>query len=129
MPTCFAYGCHVRRDNLPPGVSFHRFPRDIQQCTRWVVNCGVDVGNIGRFVKESVSMSKPRHFLCSKHFTENQFQLDYKSELLPEHMKPRRPVRQLLKDAVPTLFIFTTTHPRTSSEQRLQRKQRENVRR
>ncbi|XP_043932050.1 52 kDa repressor of the inhibitor of the protein kinase-like isoform X2 [Protopterus annectens] len=123
MPQCLAYGCKIRRDSLPPGVSFHRFPRDAQLCTRWTVNCRTDVGNIAKFVKEEVSSKKARHFLCSLHFEESQFELNYMHELLPDELRPRRPVRRLLKDAVPTLFSFSTSTPRTSSVRRLRHKQ------
>ncbi|XP_043923713.1 zinc finger protein 708-like [Protopterus annectens] len=127
MPQCFAYGCRNRRDCLPPGLSFHRFPRDIKLCTRWVVNCGTDVCNISQFVKAEVTSVKPLHFLCSNHFEESQFELNFMHQLLPDGMKPRRPVRRLIRNAVPTLFGFSTKNLRTSTIRRLQRKQHINL--
>ncbi|XP_043945657.1 uncharacterized protein LOC122816730 [Protopterus annectens] len=125
MPSCFAINCGMRQDNLPQGVSFHRFPRDINLCRQWVINCGRDIGSVPEFVKEVLSSAKPRHFLCSKHFEESQFHLDYQHQLLPDEMKPKRLIRKLIKGAVPSIFALSTSKTQTSSVHRLQQKQQQ----
>lgn len=127
MPQCLAYGCKVTRGCLPEGVSFHRFPRDVKLCTVWVRRCGTDVGNISKFVSEEVQSTTPRHFLCSNHFEEDMFELDYRYELLPDNLKPRRPRRRLIETAVPTVFTFSKCKRRRSSLQQIEKRDRQKL--
>ncbi|XP_043926603.1 uncharacterized protein LOC122801130 [Protopterus annectens] len=124
MPQCLAYGCQTRRGRMPEGMSFHRFPRDAQLCTKWVRRCGTDVGDIIKFVKAEIISNPPKHYLCSRHFTEDMFELDFRYELMPDSMKPRRPRRILKANALPTMFDFAQKHIRNSSVQRIDRNMR-----
>lgn len=118
MPQCLAYGCRIRRGSLPEGVSFHRFPRDVELCTVWALRCGTDVGSIKKFVCEEIQRKAPRHFLCSNHFESDMFELDYRHELMPDAMKPRRLMRRLTKSAVPTIFNLSSSKCSKSSKRK-----------
>ena len=89
MPSCGAPGC-TNRCSDKKDISFHRLPNANRQEIRekWL-------NNIKRKVVPNVM------FICSEHFEKACFKRDLKAELIPG-TKPRN---ELLKDAVPTIFI------------------------
>ena len=93
MVFCNAFGCSNSDKHRKDGVSFHRFPKDVELRKRWV--------NALRLV------SLPENFLqtgrvCSEQFTADDFQRDLQAEMLGGRGR-----RQLKPGAVPSVFSFT----------------------
>ena len=89
MPSCVVVGCS-NRSGKPPGVSFHRFPKDTELHRRWTA--AVRRENLPPNYRESA-------YVCSAHFQDSDFERD----MLAELMNVQRP-RKLKIDAVPTAF-------------------------
>ncbi|XP_033118575.1 THAP domain-containing protein 1-like [Anneissia japonica] len=127
MVFCTAFGCKNKSDPTK-NVSFHKLPLNRPVLLKkWLVNMRRDNPVVSKHVA-----------VCSDHFKPSCFKRDLIGELTG---KPSRR-RQLVDDAVPTLFSFNTTMTRpscsneesvmirkrkrrVSSENRIARKQRE----
>ena len=114
MPHCCAYKCNNQYSNNV-NTSYHRLPKDPKIAKTWITNINLD------------SELPKNMYLCSEHFEERYF--DTGHEMRQRLMTPNaKSSRKLVKGAVPT--IFPQRNPsitRTSSEQRLERKNQSEV--
>jgi hypothetical protein len=102
------------------GISFHRFPRESELFTKWVANVNRDgwQPKIGKDTR-----------LCSDHFTSDQFEPD-KLHIFGLRSPGKGPRKKLMPGAVPTLFSHKPVlKARTSTVNRLRRKEQKEVRR
>lgn len=111
---CIAFGCN--NDHTKEGISFHKFPlNEPARLKEWLQR-----------VKRVTSVGKPwtpsKHSrLCSEHFTENSFEVNYGERLLGARYGKR--CKQLNSDAIPNKFMHRPTpKSRPHTEQRLKRK-------
>ncbi|XP_055721801.1 zinc finger and BTB domain-containing protein 17-like isoform X1 [Salvelinus fontinalis] len=81
------------------GVIFHSLPTgDIPRCRKWLAAIKNNIYNVNTPVAKYQNIR-----VCSQHFRPEDYLRDYQSELMG---KPNR--RQLKRDAIPSVFSFTT---------------------
>ena len=114
MPYCMAFSCNNDSKDYKRGISFFRLPlRNTALLKQWLAKLRLQDPPI-----------KETSRVCSEHFTEDCFERDLKSELVPG----AKPMRTLKADAVPTLFSFVKTTERATSTKRIKAKERKQVR-
>ncbi|XP_046686073.1 LOW QUALITY PROTEIN: uncharacterized protein LOC124371772 [Homalodisca vitripennis] len=99
MPCCAVAGCsNHSRHSKETGISFHRFPTDIDLRKQWVNAC-----------KRADEFKVDNAKVCSAHFGEHDFERDLKSELL--NTKSRR----ILKNTAVPFFGLSNLNERAIS--------------
>ena len=119
MPGCSAYGCDNRSGCGK--LSYFRFPIDkAQLCRQWTRNCGRVVQ-----AKPLIWWIPTKHsVLCSAHFEESCFELDFWKSLMPEYPSKRRRALHLKPGSVPTLFEHTQMKAKPARELSLNRSEK-----
>ena len=113
MPYCMAFGCKNDSKDYKRGISFFRLPlKDPARLKVWLAKLQLEDPPI-----------KETSRVCSEHFSEDCFERDLKSELIPG----TKPKRTLKPDAVPTLFSFVKSSERAISTQRIKGKEAKQV--
>ena len=110
MPFCAAPFCSNRSPrDTKRGISFHRLPiSNAKIAKKWLVKLGRE---------EKFLPNRAQIFVCSEHFTEDCFEVDYRHNLLggATHKRKKK------FNAVPTIFKKTYSVPqvrRIASERR-----------
>ena len=119
MPGCSACRCNNRSGC--GNLSYFRFPIDNPQlCRQWTRNCGRVVQ-----AKPLIKWTPTKHsVLCSAHFEESCFEVDfYKSLMAGYPSKRRRPLR-LKPGSVPTLFEHSETKAKPARQLSLNRSEK-----
>ncbi|CAH1796821.1 unnamed protein product [Owenia fusiformis] len=114
MPMCCAANCsNITTDRPKLGISFHLVP-DLKRAKgkRHVVSAWLT--NIGRFgpgwTVDTFKNQKPREVVvCSQHFNPDDFERDFRSELMPGYTQKKR---KLKEDAIPSIFSHKKTNER-----------------
>ena len=119
MPFCAAPFCSNRcpRDS-EKGISFHRLPISKKKIAqKWLRNLGRD---------EKFLPKRSQIFVCSEHFTDDCFEVDYRHSLLGGRTRKRKKKTE----AVPTIFQkihSVAKEKRIASERRRKNKARKEV--
>ncbi|GFR30448.1 cellular tumor antigen p53 [Trichonephila clavata] len=90
MKKCSVINCSAPFANNQSNLTFYRFPANKEECKKWLSKCGLE---------ETLDCSQS--FVCSRHFDENDFQLDLDSRLLDRTLK-----KNLKIGSVPHLNLF-----------------------
>ena len=91
---CAIYGCNNHsRHGKEKGITFHRFPKDLSLCKRWVQLCKR---------KDEFKVEYAR--ICSIHFAPGDFQESLRHRLLDYHPKN---ARNLIDVAVPSQHLYS----------------------
>lgn len=100
MPVwCSVPYCANYKQAQKEGVIFHSLPTgDIPRCRKWLAAIKNNIYNVNTPVAKYQNIR-----VCSQHFRPEDYLRDYQSELMG---KPNR--RQLKRDAIPSVFSFTT---------------------
>ena len=115
MPSCAAPNCSNRSErDGKRRITFHRLPfkrKDLAK--KWLVKLG----------HEKKFLPKPKNiYVCSNHFTEECFEIDFKYQLLAGNNVKRK----LKPEAVPTVFKHKSpAKRRLASERRKAIKERQ----
>jgi len=112
MPHCCVPQC-TNHSKKTTNTSYHKIPADQVSQKAW----------IARIKRENLPPLQ-NCYVCSDHFEESCFEVD-----LMEKLKGMKRKRALKKDAVPTLFQFSSkpAKRRATSENRLKRQQDKEV--
>ena len=123
MPQCKAYDC-LNKPGKPKGKSFFRIPNpnkgehEKERAQRWLHNIGtiIDVDNF-KFGKNQL--------VCEDHFEPHCFKPNLKAKYNPENYEEKR--KELLEDAVPTIFVHKKRKVDPDREERLLTRQNKQV--
>lgn len=88
VASCINYSGKVK--NLGRDISFHRFPKDLECKKKWILKC-----------RRKDDWNPNSSYICSEHFTAENYVRDLKAELLGYTPK----VRYLKSDAIPSLNL------------------------
>ncbi len=114
---CVAYGCSnvASPEN---GISLHKFPKIVDCRKIWNRNVAA--------TRADWSEASDHSVLCSKHFTEDQF--DIKPRLCTEFEITVQHERVLKVDAIPTIFYKRTLPPCSTKRSAAAKRQHARVR-
>ncbi|KAM5146041.1 uncharacterized protein ACMZJ9_013323 [Mantella aurantiaca] len=92
MPSCFVRGCQSGSKKKEQEHTLHSFPRDQEMISRWLFRLGHEGESVHSLSGVILANKTGAYRICSKHFTQNSYELRGSSFFLK-------------KDALPSLFL------------------------
>lgn len=98
MPSCFVQGCQSGSKKTVQDYTLHSFPRDREMITQWLFRLGHKGESVYSLSGVILGNQTGAFRICSKHFTQNSYELRGSSYFLT-------------KDALPSLFLYAECEP------------------